>query len=120
MKLMMLFLTRKEKNKMNKWEYARFRFIRWLNVKIAKTQLGEFPPKWIRIIHWSLFPLRWVYANQSQIRYSFERDTYTIDGIEIHFDFICELPYLAKNEIPVIFVEDRFGGITIRKFKGEK
>lgn len=105
---------------MNKWEYIRIRFVRWINVRIGKTQLGKVAPKWIRVIYWVLFPLRWLYAKQSQIRYSFERDTYTIDGVEIHFDFICELPNLAKNGTPVIFKEDRFSGITIHRFKEEK
>lgn len=73
------------------WEKTRYAFLSWLSYKVAKTEIDAVPPKWIRFLHFILFPFHNLYERQSQVHYSLLKDVYTIRGVKISGAFIEDL-----------------------------
>lgn len=85
-----------------KWENARYTFLRRLRYKVAKTNPGTVAPKWIKIIHFILFPLHGFYAKQAQVQYDFLHDVYIIRGVKISGLFLDRLSCNAKKNTKFI------------------
>lgn len=66
----------------------RYRFLYWLNDKVFRVPEGEIMPPAMRFVFHLLFPLHWLYARQSEVKYEPLYDTYTIRGVKISGAYI--------------------------------
>lgn len=97
------------------WEDTRYTFLRWLNYKVAKTEVGTVPPKWVRILHFVLFPLHGFYARQSQVHFAFPSDYYTIRGVKIAAGLFDAISRDAEQNVNFRFVKNEEGVVTIER-----
>lgn len=97
------------------WEELRYTFLRWLNYKVAKTELGAIPPRWIRIIHFILFPLHGLYARQTQVHYALPLDYYTIRGVKIAAGLFDAISRDAEKGVKFKFIKNEDGIVTLEK-----
>jgi hypothetical protein len=95
------------------WEEYRYTFLRWLNYKVAKTEVGTVPPKWIRILHSILFPLHYLYARQAQVHFGFLNDYYTIRGVKISAGLFDAFSKDAEEGVVFKFIKNENGIITL-------
>jgi hypothetical protein len=97
------------------WERTRYTFLRWLNYKVAKTEVGTIPPKWIRILHFVLFPLHGFYAKQTQVHYSIPLDYYTIRGVKIAAGLFDAISRDAEQNAKFKFIKNESGIVTLER-----
>lgn len=97
------------------WEDLRYSFLRWLNYKVAKTEIGAIPPRWVRILHFVLFPLHGFYARQSQVHFSFPSDYYTIRGVKIAAGLFDAISMDAEQNVKFKFVKNEEGIATLER-----
>jgi hypothetical protein len=95
------------------WEEIRYTFLRWLNYKVAKTEIGTIPPKWIRILHFVLFPLHGFYEKQSQVHFQFHNDCYIIRGVKISAGLIDAISRDAEQNVKFKFIKNENGIVTL-------
>lgn len=96
------------------WEDTRYTILRWLNYKVAKTEPGTVSPKWIRILHFVLFPLHGFYARQSQVHFSFPSECYTIRGVKVSAGLFDAISRDAERNVKFRFVKNEDGIVTIQ------
>jgi len=58
----------------------RMTFLKYLRDKVFKVPLGEIPPWYLMIIYRILFPLRYFYESQNNLRYNFQENMYYINN----------------------------------------
>lgn len=97
------------------WERLRYSLLRGLDTYVAKTEIGTIPPRWIRILHFVLFPLHSIYESQSQVHYSLMSNYYTIRGVKISAEFFDRVSIDAEKGIVFKFVKNENGIITLER-----
>lgn len=96
----------------------RLKFLRFLTYRIAKVDEGAIPPKWIMIIHNILFPLRYLYARNSNIRYDVHTDTYIIRGTKFSGQFFDHFGRESSlNQKFEIIKRDKDGSVVINSYQ---
>ena len=108
------FYTRLVSTRFN-FSEQKLTFVRWLNYRVAKTSMGEVPPIWIRIVYFILFPLHWSYTKQSQVKYDFSFDTYTIRGVELSSGIIDALSRDAEKGMVIKIIKTENGIVTCER-----
>lgn len=102
------------------WETARYTLLRWLSYKVAKTEIGTIPPRWIRLLHCILFPLHGLYAKQTQVHYSMQFDCYTIRGVVISSSVLDAISHDAERNTVFKFIRNENGVVMLeRQYQNE-
>jgi len=93
----------------------RYRFLYWLSDRVFKTPEGEIMPPAMRFIFHLLFPLHWLYARQSEVKYEPVHDTYTIRGVKISGAYIQLLQGAFRSGELFRFHHNDLFGVTIER-----
>jgi len=85
----------------------RVRFYRWFRFKLLRQDPVCYPTGLAKVMVALLFPLEWLYNNQSRLRYFYETDTYLIRGANVRGNVFG---FLSRDQAEVVTLKkDQYG-----------
>ncbi len=81
----------------------RTKLLLWLKYNLTNRSDAEIPPKWLRVLYYILFPLRWYINNNTDMSFDYSRLIYTIRGIKITSEVFENFEQLAEKETTLKF-----------------
>ena len=93
----------------------RYKILRWLTFKVFKTPKNQVPNKFVRLVHFLLFPLHFLYERNSQVHFDQVSMIYTIRGVKISAAFFDMIRSKEHDGSAFIFFKDQFGVTTIER-----
>jgi len=91
-------------------------FLKYLRDKVFKVPLGEIPPWYLNVVYRILFPLRYFYESQSNLRYDFQQNIYHINNYRFQGELLYQLTIspsyqwfrVVKREDDLVTIETKY------------